>query len=153
MCCSCHILFAWYVAEQGSCSPAHMAGKCLLFWRWNTSVGLCKELCLLCVWGNGFFLVPAFVTRNSVPSLCCHHGAEAVLLVWLRIALRASGVFPSSIPCQCNYSTDKVPKQDQFSCWRISSRAPHQHVVTVNYLLLGRNLKINILAKYLLRFQ
>lgn len=33
--------------------------------------------------GDGFFLVPGCVTRNSLPSLCCHHGAEFVLLVWL----------------------------------------------------------------------
>lgn len=35
------------------------------------------------VCGDGFFLLPGCVTKNSVPSLCCHHGAEFVLLVWL----------------------------------------------------------------------
>lgn len=79
LCCSCHILLALYVAEQGSCilhtgqgvfavlvlEPIRGAGQGAVF--------------ALCV-GNGFFLV---CDQEFCSFLCCHHGAEVVLLLWL----------------------------------------------------------------------
>lgn len=84
------------VAEQGSCilqagqgvfavltcEPIRGAGQGALF--------------ALCV-GNGFFLV---CDQEFCSFLCCHHGAEVVLLLWLTMGLRASGVFPSFTPYQ-----------------------------------------------------
>lgn len=47
------------------------------------------------VCGDGFFLVPGCVTKNSLPSLCCH----TELSLCSSFGLGASAVFPSFLPC------------------------------------------------------